>query len=113
MKSMKFEHYRELLLAERDQLIHEMDRIRESIPEEVRPTGEHEALTPDEGVEADIFLAAAEGTRLRDVDAALERIKTGTYGKCERCGRTIPAARLQALPSSVHCVDCANSLAAT
>jgi DnaK suppressor protein len=113
MNTAKFERYREQLLVERDVLVHEMDRIRESIPEEVRPPGEHEVATPGEGVEADVFLATTDETRLRGVDAALERIKAGTFGKCERCGRTIPAARLQALPSAPHCVACENSLAAT
>jgi len=112
MKTGEFERYRERLLVEREHLVHEMDRIRESIPEEVRPLGEHE-VAPGEGVEADVFLATTEETRLRNVDAALERIKAGTFGKCERCGRTIPAARLQALPSALHCVACENSLAAT
>ena len=50
------------------------------------------------------------GNNLRDlldkVDSALRRIKAGTYGTCERCGKPIDKARLRALPYSVLCIDC-------
>ena len=44
---------------------------------------------------------------LEDVDRALVKIEDGTYGICDRCGRLIPEARLEARPWSVRCVDCA------
>jgi DnaK suppressor protein len=44
---------------------------------------------------------------LRDVERALEKLEEGTYGICDRCGRLIPEARLDARPGSVLCVDCA------
>lgn len=43
---------------------------------------------------------------LEDVNAALERIQKGTYGKCRYCGNDIDARRLQARPESSSCVDC-------
>ena len=45
--------------------------------------------------------------RLADVEAALERRRTGGYGVCEVCGRPIPAERLAARPSARTCVACA------
>jgi DnaK suppressor protein len=45
---------------------------------------------------------------LRDVERALEKAEEGTYGICDRCGRLIPEARLEARPWSVLCVDCAS-----
>ena len=44
---------------------------------------------------------------LRDVERALAKIEVGTYGICDRCGRLISEARLEARPWSVRCVDCA------
>jgi DnaK suppressor protein len=46
---------------------------------------------------------------LRDVERALAKIEDGTYGICDRCGRLIPDARLEARPWSVLCVDCAST----
>lgn len=40
----------------------------------------------------------SEGNRLAEVEAAMNRIHAGTYGVCEATGRTIPDARLRALP---------------
>ncbi|MEV4412044.1 TraR/DksA C4-type zinc finger protein [Catellatospora sp. NPDC049609] len=45
--------------------------------------------------------------RLADLDDALRRCEEGTYGACERCGRPIPAERLDLLPSTRTCVACA------
>lgn len=44
---------------------------------------------------------------LRKVDRALERIDAKTYGICEVCGNAIPVERLDALPYSTLCVECA------
>lgn len=41
-----------------------------------------------------------------DIDSALERIKGGTYGACEVCGRDIAAERLEAVPAASKCRDC-------
>jgi RNA polymerase-binding transcription factor DksA len=45
--------------------------------------------------------------RLADLDAAAQRLQTGTYGSCIRCGQPIGAERLEALPTAVMCVHCA------
>jgi len=39
--------------------------------------------------------------------AALERIEAGTYGRCENCGQEIARQRLEALPYTRFCVQCA------
>lgn len=44
------------------------------------------------------------------VESALAKIEAGTYGICERCGESIPLDRLDALPYSTLCVDCARRL---
>jgi DnaK suppressor protein len=47
---------------------------------------------------------------LRQIDDALERIDTGTFGACERCGNDISTPRLKAMPTAALCIDCANAL---
>ena len=44
---------------------------------------------------------------LVEVEAALARLEAGEYGVCERCGRSIPEARLEARPTARTCVACA------
>lgn len=42
---------------------------------------------------------------LQRVQAALQRIKNGTYGRCTVCGRQIPPARLEAIPWTEYCIE--------
>lgn len=42
---------------------------------------------------------------LVDIDAALDRLAEGTYGKCVVCGRKIPEERLEARPTARTCVE--------
>lgn len=44
--------------------------------------------------------------QLDEVDSALAHIDAGTYGTCDRCGKEIASARLEARPESILCVDC-------
>jgi RNA polymerase-binding protein DksA len=41
------------------------------------------------------------------VDAALERMRLGTYGVCVRCGEPIGVDRLRARPTAELCIRCA------
>jgi len=47
---------------------------------------------------------------LDEIADALERIREGTFGRCEECHAAIPKARLHALPYTRHCVACARKL---
>jgi len=44
---------------------------------------------------------------LRKAEKALERLNEGSYGVCESCGAAIPIARLEVLPYTTVCVECA------
>lgn len=43
---------------------------------------------------------------VRDIAAARERIKAGTYGECIDCGSDIRYERLLAYPTAKRCIDC-------
>jgi DnaK suppressor protein len=47
---------------------------------------------------------------LLEISDALERIRQGSFGRCEECHNPIHKARLQALPYTRHCVACARKL---
>ena len=44
---------------------------------------------------------------VEEIDAALERIANGIYGKCQACAASIPVGRLRLLPATRYCVPCA------
>jgi RNA polymerase-binding transcription factor DksA len=41
---------------------------------------------------------------LTEIDAALQRISDGGYGRCEVCGEAIPNERLRARPTARTCI---------
>ncbi|MGB9129441.1 MAG: TraR/DksA family transcriptional regulator [Thiobacillus sp.] len=43
---------------------------------------------------------------MRDIEAALQRIKNGEYGVCTDCGVDVAFARLQAYPTAKRCIVC-------
>jgi len=47
--------------------------------------------------------------QLLDIDAALERIRTGDYGDCFECGEIINPRRLVADPAATLCIRCAQA----
>ncbi len=44
--------------------------------------------------------------RLRKVDDALDRLMSGSYGNCSKCGRAIDDTRLDIDPALALCLDC-------
>ncbi len=101
------------LLELRNRLVREVDMAEDAMREDVVAPGEvstmptHPADQAAEGVDAEIAVAQNEELLLVDVEAALERIETGAYGACQQCGSPIGTERLQALPYTPRCIDCA------
>ena len=53
-----------------------------------------------------LSLLGSENDTLDQIEAAIERIEDGSYGRCEECGGKIPKSRLEALPYAALCVCC-------
>lgn len=60
-----------------------------------------------EGDEVLETMGAAGQQELRQIAAALERIAEGTYGVCVACGGEISDERLDLVPYTPFCADCA------
>ena len=101
-------HFRKLLEDERARILHEIEDLR-SIDSTVSQEDEQGDLSSydehigDTGTETfererDVALGENAEAILRQVETALQKIDDGTYGICERCGKPIGKARLEALP---------------
>lgn len=53
-----------------------------------------------------LAMVAQQQQMLQQIDTAIQRHKTGTYGRCVGCGEEIPLPRLQALPFAQRCAPC-------
>jgi len=65
-----------------------------------------------ESVVRELVLASREAliSRVRALEQAEERIRSGTYGICDLCGGPIPPQRLEALPEAALCLPCAEAV---
>ena len=57
-------------------------------------------------IDANHATASRDLKEVRAIDRALERIGTGSYGRCISCADEIPAERLRANPTAERCFPC-------
>lgn len=89
------------LKAEADTIAQESEPGDTQFDEE---SGEGGTTTIDR--ERDLALAAQARAAAEEIDAALRKVRHGTYGLCESCHTPIPRARLRALPFARLCIRC-------
>ena len=107
---------REMLLAERArvrQRIAALEREFAGITEAASAGGTDDEHDPEGATIAfeRQHVAALLGQareQLTQIDAAIGRLADGSYGRCERCGQDIGAARLAARPVAATCMSCAS-----
>lgn len=110
------EQLRKKLKQERERILEQLNRFTFRTPE-----GEFETDVPDfgtetmdEGKEADeaeefgnlLGIVHELKNRLREINQALQKIKKGTYGKCESCQKEIEKRKLEANPATRKCIHC-------
>lgn len=106
----KYEAIRQTLLKKRQELIERIDAIGNDKKRHDEPLSrdfEEQAIE----VENDQVVDTLDENSRKEFIAignALHRVQTGEYEICAECGTRIPDKRLQALPYTDKCVDCAS-----
>jgi len=97
---------RAALEEEREQLRHQLSDLGVDIAydENFADSGQ---VAAEQG-ESRALVSQLEETLIA-VDRALHKLDDGTYGMCESCGKPIGEARLEAMPATRFCIDCASS----
>ena len=87
------------------------DRTEEDLGE-IASSSQHHADVATEIYEREVDFGVIEDfrTRLEEVAAAKQRLASGNYGRCQRCGGVVDADRLSALPATPWCRSCAGRL---
>lgn len=115
----KTEHYRELLLKQKNELentinmmkAHDVSEQNMEAADELSNYDNHPAELGTAVFQAEMnnTLKVHEKHLLKEVNDALTRIDKGDYGKCELCSKDIGEERLEALPYTRLCIDCESS----
>jgi DnaK suppressor protein len=120
LKKDELESYRNTLLSLRSRLRGDLDQMTDEALRRTQPESSgnlsnvplHMADVGTENYDQEFTLGLIENEQstLEQVQTALGRINQGTYGRCEECGELIAKPRLQALPYTPHCIECARKL---
>ena len=107
MDRRDLDRYTRLLLAKRDELSAKNANGESPVPAAGGWDGDPvDHATADAEAELQIRLHQTDGRLLRAIEAALSRIRQGTFGICEFCHNPISRARLEAVPWTHHCRGC-------
>ena len=112
MTTLNTTPYKNQLLQQRAALLAQLAQLRGGPVGRVQASAEHFAAHEDSSAqtatarELEFALDDHETTELAAVDAALQRIATGTYGLCTSCGTRITPQRLAVAPQAARCMPC-------
>ncbi len=109
MDRAKLNHFRDKLLAAKAEILKELEAEQENFM--YNDQGDMVDIA-DVIINNDILnrLSDLDLEKVKQVDAALEKIENGTYGICEGTGKPIPEARLNAIPWTPYTVDYAEQI---
>lgn len=93
----------------RAEYVKRIDAIHKDTHHEEQPVEKDFAEQVVQRENDDVLDALGEDARqtVMKIDNALLRIKAGEYGICKSCGLKIPEQRLEVVPFTELCVDCA------
>ena len=99
---------RAMLEAKRAEVLGEIKRARQDSMEVDRTSFPEVGDLVSASVEKEKAFEYGEAgvNALREINAALEKLESGTYGVCEICGKLIGVKRLKAVPSARLCIKC-------
>lgn len=106
MSTVNTRKYEKLLQDRLSELNERLEEIEDDLDEKADDDSEERA-TEREGDEVLENLGNAGLTEIRMIQAALARIKDGSYGVCVSCEGDISEERLEVLPHTPRCKNCA------
>jgi RNA polymerase-binding protein DksA len=111
---MDTERYRDILEKERGRVVATLNHLHEENSGSLEDETEEEtydnhladSATATLNREIDYTLEENAEHVLTAIEDALQRIKSGGFGTCGRCGKPIAEERLEAIPYANRCIDC-------
>jgi len=104
-----FDRVKKQLQELREEYTHRIDAIEVETHHKETPVEKDFAEQATQSENDDVLAALDDEAQriIMQIDAALSRIDRGTYDICQSCGEPIPHNRLQAIPFTSLCINCA------
>jgi DnaK suppressor protein len=119
LKTEEVESFRKTLVDLRSRLRGDLDQMTDEALKRNQPESSgnlsnvplHMADVGTEAYDQEFTLSLIENEQgtLELIHEALARVEAGSYGKCGDCDQPIAKARLQAIPYTPFCIDCARA----
>lgn len=119
MTNKNLDYYKRKLLDEKKETLHTIKSEKENGAHELFQDYYNELSVYDNHpadvgselyeMEMRMNLENKEHMYLQKIDKALDKIKNGTYGVCEACGKEIKDERLEVVPYTEVCIECSNN----
>jgi DnaK suppressor protein len=116
MNKTELKYFENLLNEKKETLLQELgyledNTMRLSSKEGAGDLSSHAYHLADHATETQdreqaFHMASREGKYLFYIEEALDRVRNGTFGICKKCGKLIPKARLEAVPTAKMCIEC-------
>ena len=107
MSEGQLEHFRQILVAWKAELMSEVDRTLSTMQDESAALPDvNDRATQEEEFAIELRTRDRERKLIRKIEQSLEAIKNEDYGYCETCGIEIGLRRLEARPTATQCIDC-------
>ncbi|MFO8154182.1 RNA polymerase-binding protein DksA [Thioalkalivibrio sp.] len=107
MSDEQLAHFRQLLLAWKQELLEEVNRTVGHMKREAANFADPaDRATQEEEFGLELRARDRERKLSKKIDESLRNIDLGNYGYCEACGVEIGIRRLEARPTATLCIDC-------
>lgn len=107
MNDEQREHFRQILLAWKRELMEEVDRTVDHMQSDASNFADPaDRATQEEEFSLELRTRDRERKLIKKIDESLSAIDADEYGYCEACGVEIGIKRLEARPTATLCIDC-------
>ena len=107
MNEAQKDHFREILLEWKRQLMEEVDMTISHLKEEATNFADpSDRASQEEEFSLELRTRDRERKLIRKIEKAIERLEEDDYGDCDDCGVEIGIRRLEARPTATQCIDC-------
>ena len=107
MNDKQIEHFRNILLAWKRQLMEEVDRTLHHMQDEAANFPDpNDRASQESEFTLELRTRDRERKLIKKIDESLIHLDSGDYGFCETCRIEIGIRRLEARPTATLCIDC-------
>jgi len=107
MNEEQSEHFRQILLAWKRELMEEVDRTVHHMQDEAANFPDpNDRATQESDFSMELRTRDRERKLIKKIDESLMNLDNEDYGYCDACGVEIGIRRLEARPTATQCIDC-------